>query len=427
MTFPLKGVRILDGTWLLASGGGPRYLSALGAEVLHFEWKGSLDFLRFSTVLSPEGGREERKAATAPIPMTPTASLNRGGYFNDINAGRRGISLNMHHPKGKELFKRLLAISDVFAEGMTATTLERWNIPFSEMLKINPRIVYCQQPGFGYHGNYRDYRIVGPVAQAVSGITEQIGLPDPYPPAGWGYSYLDWGGAYNLAIGILAGLSYQRRTGKGIWIDSSQVEAGLSYSGTAILDKEANGRAYQRTGNRSPNKPAAPHAAYRCRGRDRWIAIAVFTEEEWDRFCAAVGRPAWTSDRRFATLALRLENESDLDAAVETWTLEQDPFDAMRLLQEAGVRAGVCQTSEDRVDHDPQLKHLEWLVELPQSEIGTWPVKDLPIKFSRTPAHQGGIIGRASPSYGEDNEYVYGEILGLSSAEIQALADDDAI
>jgi crotonobetainyl-CoA:carnitine CoA-transferase CaiB-like acyl-CoA transferase len=427
MSLPLEGVRVLDGTWLLASGGGPRYLSALGAEVLRLEWKGSIDFLRFSTVLAPKGGREERRAATEPIPPTPTDSLNRGGYFNDINAGRRGFSLNMHHPKGKELFKRLLAVSDVFAEGFTATTLERWNLPFSEMLKINPRLVYCQQPGFGFHGRYRDYRVVGPVAQAVSGITELNGLPEPYPPAGWGYSYLDWGGAYNLALGILAGLHYQRRTGKGIWIDSSQAEAGISYTGTAILDHQANGRSYRRTGNRSPHKLAAPHGAYQCGGRDRWLAIAVFTEDDWSRFCSVLERPAWTADPRFATLALRLENEADLDRNVEAWTCDQDPFEAMQRLQEAGVRAGVCQTSEDRVDHDPQLQHLEWLVELPQSEIGTWPIKDVPIKFSRTPAYQGGIIGRASPSYGEDNHYVYGDILGLSPAEIQGLADDDVI
>lgn len=427
MAFPLEGLRILDGTWQLASAGGTRYLAALGADVIRFEWKASYDTLRHLPPRAPEGYRAARDAATAPLPMASPESPNRGGYFNDINSGRRGISLNMRHPEGKELFKRLLAVSDVYAEGFTATTMERWGLPFEEMLKVNPRLVYCQQPGFGAHSKYREYRTVGPIANALSGLTEMVGMPEPYPPAGWGYSFSDWTGAYNLAMAILAGVHFQRRTGKGIWIDSSQVESGLAYTGTAVLDKEVNGRSYRRTGNRSAARPAAPHGAYRCQGRDRWIAIAVQSEEEWDRFCDAVGRPAWTTDARFATVAGRVEHEDELDRLVESWTSAQDAFTAMDLLQRAGVRAGVCQTAQDRVDHDPQLRHLAWLTELDQSEIGRWPVKDIPMSFSRTPVDQGGTIGRGAPSYGEDNHDVLSTLLGLDDDEIKRLADDEVI
>ena len=427
MAFPLEGLRILDGTWQLASAGGTRYLSALGAEVIRFEWKASFDVLRFMPPRAPDGGRAERDAATAPIALGMPQSCNRGGYFNDINAGRRGISLNMHHPEGKELFKRLLAVSDVYAEGFTATTMERWGLPFDEMLRINPQLVYVQQPGFGAHSRYREYRTVGPIANALSGLTEMVGLPEPYPPAGWGYSFSDFTGAYNVAMAILAGVHYQRRTGKGIWIDSSQVESGLAYTGTAILDKEVNGRSYHRTGNRSVARAAAPHGAYRCVGRDRWIAIAVCSEEEWLRFRDAIGRPAWTEDPRFASVDGRIAHEDELDGLVESWTSVREPFVAMEVLQRAGVRAGVCQNAEDKVDHDPQLRHLEWLVELPQSEIGTWPVKDLPISFSKTAAHQGGTIGRGAPSYGEDNAHVLSTLLGLSDEEIAGLADEGVI
>ena len=430
-TFPLEGIRVLDGTWQLASAGGARYLAALGAEVLRFEWKGSLDLLRIVPPpvfpLAPAGGREERRRAEAPIQTAPTGSINRNGYFNDISAGRRGFSLNMRHPKGKALFQRLLAESDVYAEGYTATTMERWGLPFEEMLKINPRLVYCQQPGFGYHGQYRTYKTVGPIANALSGLTEMVGLPDPYPPAGWGYSYSDWTGAYNLALAMLAGLEYQQRTGRGVWIDASQVESGIAYTGTAYLDAQVNGRTYSRTGNRSPYTPAAPHGAYRCRGADRWLAVAVFSDEEWDRFRAALGRPAWADDPRFATLESRLAHQDDLDRQVEAWTGGQDAFDAMRTLQEAGVRAGVCQTAEDRVERDPQLAHLDWLIELPQTEIGTWPVREVPIRYGRTPATQGGALGRGAPNYGEDNDYVFKAILGLSDDEVGELAEEGVI
>lgn len=427
MAFPLEGLRVLDGTWQLASAGGTRYLAALGAEVIRFEWKASFDTLRHLPPRAPEGGRAARDAATAPLPMQAPTSPNRAGYFNDVNAGRKGISLNMRHPEGKELFKQLLAVSDVYAEGYTATTMERWGIPFDEMLKINPRIVYCQQPGFGAHSRYREYRTVGPIANALSGLTEMVGMPEPHPPAGWGYSFSDWTGAYNLAMAILAGVHFQRRTGNGIWIDSSQVESGLAYTGTAVLDKEVNGRSYRRTGNRSAHRPAAPHGAYRCEGTDRWIAIAVNSEEEWSRFREAIGDPEWAREARFETVEGRLAHEDELDRLVEGWTSTRERFAAMDLLQRAGVRAGVCQDAEDRVDHDPQLGHLGWLVELEQTDIGTWPVKDVPITFSRTPAHQGGITGRGAPSYGEDTAPVLKELLGLSDAELARLAAADAI
>ena len=250
-----------------------------------------------------------------------------------------------------------------------------------------------------------------------------VGLPEPYPPAGWGYSYSDWTGAYNLALAMLAGLEYQRRTGHGIWIDAVQVESGIAYTGTAYLDAQVNGRPYMRTGNRSPYKPAAPHGAYRCRGADRWLAIAVFGDEEWHRFREALGRPAWIDDPKFATLDLRLANQDELDRLVETWTSGRDPFEAMQLLQQRGVRAGVCQTAEDRVEQDPQLAHLQWLVECPQTEIGTWPVREVPIRYGRTPATQGGTLGRGAPNYGEDNQYVLKQILGLSDDEINDLSD----
>ena len=141
----------------------------------------------------------------------------------------------------------------------------------------------------------------------------------------------------------------------------------------------------------------------------------------------ASGRP-WAgppgpTTRKFATLDLRLANQDELDRHVETWTSGRDPFEAMQLLQQSGVRAGVCQTAEDRVEHDPQLAHLQWLVECPQTEIGTWPVREVPIRYGRTPATQGGTLGRGAPNYGEDNQYVLKQILGLSDDEINDLSE----
>jgi crotonobetainyl-CoA:carnitine CoA-transferase CaiB-like acyl-CoA transferase len=253
------------------------------------------------------------------------------------------------------------------------------------------------------------------------------GLPEPYPPAGIGYSYLDWFGAYNMALAMLAALYRRDVTGEGCHIDASQAETGLNLTGTAILDHSANGRRWSRYGNRSPHKPAAPHGAYRARGDDRWIAVSVFTEEQWQALVEVLGSPAWAAEDRFATLSQRLDNEDALDALLDSATQVHDPFGLMQALQQRRVPAGVCQNAQDRYEDDPQLAHLDWLVELSQSEIGTWPVKEHPVRFSETPTHMGGRCNRSGPSYGEDTDRVLRELLDLDSASIDQLRLDGAL
>ncbi len=430
MVRPLEGVRIADLTWLLAGAGGPRLLASLGAEVIRIEWRERLDFLRYMPPFAPVPGEKEEKRGAlelAGLDARGSRSINRAGYFNDINAGKRGISLNLGHPKGRELFKRLVAISDVVVESFTALTMQRLGLGYEELRRVKPDIIYVQQPGWGYQGPYKNFVSYGPTAQAISGLTEQSGLPPPYPPAGWGFSYMDWSGAYYCAMAMLCALYYKKRTGKGQYLDCSQVEPGIYMTGTAILDYLVNQRHYRRSGNRSPFKPAAPHGAYRCAGRDRWIALAVFTEEQWQALVRQMGSPAWAKEEKFATLSARLQNQDELDLLVEAWTRTQEPYPLMERLQRVGVPAGVCQTAEDRIDFDPQLRHLGWLTPLPHSEIGTWPVKDVPFHFTYATVSQGGLTGRGAPCYGEDNGYVYGELLGLSPQERAELEREGVI
>jgi crotonobetainyl-CoA:carnitine CoA-transferase CaiB-like acyl-CoA transferase len=226
---------------------------------------------------------------------------------------------------------------------------------------------------------------------------------------------------------MLTALLHRERTGEGQWVDASQSEVGLMISGTTILDWSANGRIWSRYGNRSPYKKAAPHSAYPCAGEDRWLAIACFTDAEWRALAEVAGHAEWTSDARFADLAARLKNQDALDALVAAWTKTQDASQAMLALQRAGVPAGVCQTAEDRCDHDPQLAALKWLTEVTGTKIGRWPLAEVPIKMSESPAYIGGRLDRGAPCYGEDNAYVYGELLGMSSQEIKALADEGVI
>ena len=275
--FAINNVRVLDFTWWLASGGGPRFLASQGAQVIKVEWQGRWD-LRFSAP-APDGGRAARDTATSPIPpaIPPTAAngrVNEAGQFNDINAGKRGISLNMQHPKGKELLRRLISVCDIVAEGFSPDVMRRWGFPYEVMREINPTIIYVQQSGMGQQGTYGKFRAVGPIAQALSGISEMSGLPEPHMPAGIGYSFLDWFGAYNIGTSMLAALYRREQTGLGTYIDASQVEVGLMLSGTSILNNQrtehrGGGTGTARRGSR-PRPPGriaarAMTAGSRCR------------------------------------------------------------------------------------------------------------------------------------------------------------------
>jgi crotonobetainyl-CoA:carnitine CoA-transferase CaiB-like acyl-CoA transferase len=376
--------------------------------------------------MAPVGGREARRAATAPL--KPVADPDMGGQFNNKNAGKSGLSLNIRHPKGLEIARRMIARSDVVAEGFSPGVLQRLGLGYEALRQIRPDIIYVQQSGMGGVGRYGRFRTIGPVAAAFAGTAEMSGLPEPAMPAGWGYSYLDWMGAYGFCMAILGALFHRDRTGRGQWIDGSQCESGIFLGAVPVLDHAANGRVWQRIGNRSPYKAAAPHGAYRCEGEDRWLAIACFEEAEFQALARVAGRPGWPADPRFATLPARLANHDALDAAVTEWTRTQAAHAAMLALQAAGVPAGVCQDAEDRCERDPQLAALDWLTELRGTKIGEWPVTELPaVKLSATPGHAGGITRRGAPCYGEDNLRLLGELCGCTPAEVAVLAEEGVI
>ncbi|WP_292277694.1 CoA transferase [Mesorhizobium sp.] len=408
--FPLRGIRVVDLSWALASAGSGRYLAAFGADVIKVEHESRWDGMRWSLGTFPEGGRAARDAAREPLPTPVWDSPNCGGAFMEINAGKRAIALDLKSKEGRETLEELIRTADVIVEGFSPGTMDRMGFGYERLRELNPKIIYAQQSGLGQAGTYGRARTFGPTAQALTGLSDMSGLPDPFQPAGIGYSYLDWFGAYNLATAMTAAIYRRDVTGEGCWIDSSQAETGLYLTGTSILDHAANGRSWQRFGNRSPYKLAAPHGAFRLRGDDRWIAIACFNQTEWNSLIAVLGSPDWAADEKFSTLAARLANQEELERLIDAETATWDGFMLMAELQARGVPAGVCQTAEDRCEHDPQLDHLNWLVELNQAEIGRWPVRDHPVKFEKSPAYIGGLYNRSGPNYGQDTVEVLNEL-----------------
>ena len=426
---PLQGVRVTDLTWLLASAGTTTILASLGAEVIRLEWPERLDFTRsYPGQVAPLAvGKRE-----VPIPggrtPNPPRNPNRGGLFNDRNPGKLGITLNMNHSDGRELFKQLVEISDVVVDGFTAPTMGRWGFDYDGLRAVKSDIIYMQQSGFGNTGPYRDYVSVGPVAHAMPGLAYLNGLPDPHPPTMWNHSYMDSTPPYYAALAVISAIYYRNRTGKGQHIDQAQYQPGLLLTGTSVLDYSANQRPSQRIGNQSPGVPAAPHGVYRCLGDDAWVAIAVFNEEEWQALCQQMGDPSWCRAGEFSTLEKRIENQEALDPKIEEWTQTQEKYPLMYQLQEVGVRAGAVQSPQDKFENDPHLKVRDFFVHLDHSEMGVWPfTRHFTPKLSLTPAHPGGTTSHGAPCVGEDNSYVFEQVLGLTSGEVAAYEERGVI
>jgi crotonobetainyl-CoA:carnitine CoA-transferase CaiB-like acyl-CoA transferase len=427
---PLEGVRILDLTWLQVGPQATRLLATFGAQVIRIEWREhkAVDFLRYVPPFAPDhatadGGRSQGVTRGRGI----RGNYNRSAYYNNTNPGKYGITLNLNHPKGRDLLRRMARDANTICENFSPGQMDKWGLGYEDLRKINPRIIYIQTTGLGKAGVYKNYVSYGPTAQALSGLTHLSGLPEPRPPAGWGFSYLDHSPGYFGAIMLMAAIRRQRLEGTGCYIDMSQSETGLMLSGTSTLEHQLTGKPTARHGNRMPYRDWSPHGAYRCAGEDNWIALSIQSDEQWRALVEEMGKPAWALDARFTTTVARKQNEDDLDAKLTAYTIGCDRYELMNRLQARGIPAGVVQKASDRFDRDPQLKARGYFVDLPHNDIGTWPVEGFPAKLSRSPADVGGPTHRAAPKLGEDNEFVFGELVRLSKAEIATLTEEGVI
>ncbi|MCZ6535763.1 MAG: CoA transferase, partial [Chloroflexi bacterium] len=411
----LAGVRVLDFTWVRAGPWATRWLGALGAQVIKVEW--------------PVTERGRRSGTGSSTPAGIEANLNTAGTFNDANANKLGITLNIRSTEGLDLVRRLISISDVVVENFSSGVLRSWGIGYDEMQKLRPDIVYVSMSGFGHTGRHHSYTTMGPSAQALSGLSYLSGLPGE-PPAGWGWSYLDDTGGMYIALSALTALYHRNTTGQGQHVDLSQMMIGITLNGPALLDLTVNGRSTVREGyppgNRThwPGAPlvnnyrgpsVAPHNAYRTKGGgyNDWCVIACFSDSEWQRLVQLMDAPQWAVVPKFATVAGRLERQQELDQGIERWTLTLEKYELMERCQTAGVRAMPVQSTEDRVEHDPQLRHRRLHIEMEHPALGSYKLQNAPFKLSASPAanHLPG------PMIGQHNQEVFEGLLGLTHKE----------
>jgi benzylsuccinate CoA-transferase BbsF subunit len=405
---PLAGIRVIDASHVFAVPYATAMLADLGAEVIKIQAHTRMD------VMAGHGPFPENIPGERP--------WDRVGSLNTVNRGKLGLSLDLTKPEAIEIFRRLVKVSDVLAESFTPRVMKKLGLDYAALKEIRPDLIMLSNTGYGHSGPWHEYGSVATSLEATTGMCWLSGYEDG-PPSKIGQSYTDFLACWNAVYAMLLSLYRRRRTGRGQWIDLSMYQTGASTIGPQIMDYLANGGIATRMGNR--HQGMAPHNVYRCKGEDRWIAIAVDSDAAWGILSREMGDPAWARDSRFATAVGRIANEKFIDLQLSVWAAGETAEALAARLQKAGIMAGVVENGRDLL-HDEQLRErnfLEPLKHAPESGIGVRRTIGRPWKLSDADLS----ITRPAPQLGEHNRQVLKELLGYGDHEIDAMEKSQAI
>jgi crotonobetainyl-CoA:carnitine CoA-transferase CaiB-like acyl-CoA transferase len=389
----LSGIRVLDFTWMLAGPYATRIFADFGAEVIKIQSK---------------------KTARG-------AESNLTGYFNTWNRNKRSITLDMAYPEAREMVLKLTAKSDVVIENFSPRVMANWGLDYEKLKDVKSDLIMLSMSAMGQGGPWKDYVAFAPTLHALSGLTSLTSF-EKDAPIGLGYAYADIVGGLYAAFAVLAALEYRDRTGQGQYIDLSEYEAICALMGPSLLDALHNDKEILPEGNCPNDIVAAPYGCYKCSGEDRWCVIALSNEEKWQSLCHVLGHPEWTKEDRFTTVTKRKGNRKELNELLTKWTTQHTAEEVVSLLQEAGVPSGVVQNAED-LSRDPQLVARDFFVQLEHPVLGKTITDRSPIRFE-----EDFTVGwKAAPQLGDDNRYVFLELLGLTESELSSCAEKGII
>lgn len=407
---PLAGIRVLD---LTASWAGPwctKILGDLGAEVIKIE---SVQF--YDLTRGPSASEDWRAYARRGTDKPYEACDS----FLKPNRNKLGCTLNLKDARGRELFLRLVAASDLIVENFATGQMERFDLGYDVLRSVNPRVILISMPALGMHGPDKDYIGYGTTVELLSTLTSLTGYLDG-PPMRSGMWFGDPTSGIHAAGATMMALLHRDDTGEGQHVEVCQVEGLSLFMGDAFMETALNGRVYERMGNRDHSM--APHGVFPCAGEDRWVTIAVASDEQWTALCAEMDCPALARDPRFATVLARKQNEDEVEQLVGSWTATVDARDVAARLQARGIAAGPVFTSQD-VFEDPHVAARGMLEEVTHPFAGThlypnsaWTLDGERLS-SRLPA----------PMLGQHNDYVIQHILGLDDATVEELERDAVV
>ena len=409
---PLKNYRVLDLSRIWAGPYCTKLMADMGAEIIKMESLSVYDSHRGP--INPARG-----IAAYPDGVPGDEPWNRNGWFNCLHLSKYGITLELTSETGRNVFDQLVSISDVVIENFRQGSLERLGYSYETLRRLRPDLIYVSMPAFGNSGPWQKYLAYGIGQEQLSGMAHMTGYRGEGPMKS-GINHGDPITGSHAAGVLLAALRYRKRTGKGMYIDVSQQESAVSLIGADVLAYQLTGEEPQRRGNRSPY--FAPHNSYRCAGEDRWVAIAVTNDEEWRQLAQLVGGSELSTDPRFATLAGRLENEDQLDDLISGWTVDKKAYDLCHLLQREGVPASPVMGGPDLLA-DPHYAARGTFVRVNHEQVGEKTYPGIPWKMSATP----GKARWASPTLGQHNRQIYGELLAMPTDDITALEEQGII
>lgn len=336
-------------------------------------------------------------------------NLDKSFMFNSDNPDKYGMCLDLKHPRAKPVAEKLIKWADIIVDNYRPGVMESWGIGYEDAKKIKPDIIMISLSQQGHTGPHRRVAGYGPQLSGLVGFPFLTGWPDRDPSS--------VGPLPDMivprfgTVALLAALDYRKRTGKGQYIDLSQYEVSLHFLSQALLDYSVNNVVEKRDGNKCLF--AAPHAVYRCKGDDKWCAIVVFTEEEWNKFCEVIGNPSWTKEPRFQTVQNRKDNEDDLNKLIEQWTVQYENHQIMDVMQKAGIQAGAVRDMGEAVLGCPQMNYRKYWRTTQHPEIGKVIVPGSSYIMSKTPYK----IDKPAPCFGEHTEYVCNKLLGITDGE----------
>ncbi|MFC2033642.1 CaiB/BaiF CoA transferase family protein, partial [Chloroflexota bacterium] len=413
----LSGVRIVEvGSGWVGPWAG-QLLADLGAELIKVESTTIPDFNRGpgTAVITDTGG--SFFCSNYPDGKMGEKVWNRNSLFNAANFGKCDVTLDLTKTRGLELFMQVIKASDVFFSNMAVGVDKKLGIDYEAMVKVNPEIIYLTSAGFGRTGPYAKRVAMGNTIDAASGFFGLRGYGDGDSTAVTPSTHCDDIAAMTNAFSIVAALYHKKKTGKGMYIDTSMVEPSMLHIGEAIMDYTMNCRVQQSTGNRDVSM--SPQGCYRCQGEDEWVTLSIKSDKEWQRFVEAMGNPQWAQDENFSNVLGRLKNQDELDKLIESWTTNRNKHEVMHLLKEAGIAAGAVLDNSE-VYNDPHLKERGfWVtVDNPDAGVHTYPGRLWKLEDTEMTGR------RRAPTLGEHNNYVLQDILGLTAGEVAVLEQE---
>lgn len=383
---PLEGIRVVEVATAWAGPRVCRILCDMGAEVIKIE-----------KPARPDGTRRDQPFAEG------ISGVNRSGSFHSLNVGKKSVTINLKQPEGKTTFKNLVKTSDIVVENFAPRVMESLGLGYEILKKIKPDIIMVSMSGFGATGPDSDRVAFGSILEAYSGL-QMVMRRDNGLPNRCGTPIADHVSGVSAAFATLAALYHRKCCGEGQHLDISEVESLLASMPEAVLEYTMNGRLPAREGNR--DEVMVPHNVYKCEGDDKWVAIAIDTDEEWQSFCRAIERPDLAANEKYADKFRRFQHEEELDTIISEWCSDKDHYDVMQLLQAAGIMAAPTYNQEE-LFNDPHIKKRGFLIVMDHPEVGK---RELPgpfAKLSKTP----GKVRSYAPLLGEHNDWVYNKLL----------------